>query len=61
MIHPPLQRGGWPALAVGSGVYNTLKAAGKHARTLDKNNLFRKVTVNRSGIPPSMQRRMYHN
>lgn len=41
------------------GVYNVLKAAGNHARNLKKDNYFRRMTVNRFGIPPSMQKRMY--
>lgn len=46
-------------LVTAQAVYGVLKAAGKHARSLKKNNLFRRMTVNRFGIPPSMQKRMY--
>ena len=46
-------------LSTAHGVYNVLKAAGNHARNLKKDNYFRRLTVNRFGIPSSMQRRMY--
>ena len=46
--------------SVALSTYDTLKTAGRHARTLKKGNLFRDTTVNRFGIPPSMQRRMYN-
>jgi hypothetical protein len=47
-------------MAAAQGVYEVLKAAGRHARSLPKNNLFRRVTVNRFGLPPALQRRMYN-
>ena len=50
-----------PMTLTAQGVYGVLKAAGKHARRLEPDNLFRRMTVNRYGIPPSMQRRMYKN
>ena len=41
-------------------VYENLKMAAKHAKTLPKGNLFRRVTVNRYGIPRAMQKKMYY-
>ena len=55
------QRGRGLPVTVAKGVYQVLKSAGRHARSLPKNNLFRRMTVNRFGIPVSMQRRMYKN
>lgn len=40
-------------------VYSDLKAAADHAKNLPKNNMFRKVTVSRYGIPRYIQKRMY--
>jgi hypothetical protein len=54
------QRGGYPAMAVAKGVYATLRGAADHAKTLKRDNVFRKVTVSRYGIPCAMERRMYH-
>lgn len=41
-------------------VYENLRMAAKHAKTLPKDNLFRRVTVNRYGIPRAMQKKMYY-
>jgi len=48
-----------PMTLVATSVYGVLKAAGKAARRLEPDNLFRRMTVNHFGIPPSMENRMY--
>lgn len=53
------QRGRGRLLNTVQGVYGVLKRAARHAGNLPKDNLFRKMTINRFGIPPAMQRRMY--
>ena len=55
------QKGRGLHTAAAQGIYEVLKAAGRHARSLSKNNLFRRMTVNRFGLPPGLQKRMYNN
>ena len=47
---------------LGKGIFQAfenLRAAAHHAKHLPKNNLFRRMTVNRYGIPRAIQKKMY--